>query len=135
MTTCDGLGARQVLEAVPGLTYRQLDYWTRTGRLRAHQHNASGTRLLNEERGRGHAACWPQFEIEIARRMILLIGAGFTIDAAATIADDTLRACRWHDRRNGVYLLLEGLPGYQAYQADVRELSRELREDPKVGIA
>jgi DNA-binding transcriptional MerR regulator len=49
-----------------GATYRQLDYWTRQGLLRP----VGGA-------GSGFAREWPAREVDVARRMVELVDAGF----------------------------------------------------------
>lgn len=59
-----------------GLTYRQLDYWTRVGHLNADDPTP----------GSGRRRHWPQSEIAVAARMARLIAAGFTVPRAADLA-------------------------------------------------
>lgn len=62
-----------------GLTYRQLDYWTTNGYL---------STAYETNPGSGHARRWPASEIDVAGRIVALIGLGFTARAAAGMARD-----------------------------------------------
>lgn len=64
---------------VVGLSYRQLDYWTRRGYLRSDG---------NPMPGSGRPRTWSEHEVAIARAMVRLIGCGFTVSAAARLARD-----------------------------------------------
>lgn len=79
---CTGLDAPRVLDRVRGLSYRQLDYWTRTGRITAHTHP------FNVVSGSGVPHCWPRDEVEVAARMFRLIRLGFNLAAATDLARD-----------------------------------------------
>jgi len=115
VTDCKGLGRNEVLDQVPGLDYWTLNRWTRAGHVACHYHSG-GARPAGPAPadqvfptgGQGKKACWPAKETEVLRRMVLLTGAGFTASAAAGIARETVRARRWHARRPGVYVLLQG---------------------------
>jgi DNA-binding transcriptional MerR regulator len=61
----------QMLEA-SGLTYRQLDYWTRNGLLKC----------VKKTVGSGHTRKWLDGEVHVARAMCLLTEAGVAPDAA-----------------------------------------------------
>jgi DNA-binding transcriptional MerR regulator len=58
-----------------GLTYRQIDHWSRRGWLRP---SAPG--------GTGNARVWPQAELQIADLMRRLTRAGLAVEAAAQAA-------------------------------------------------
>jgi DNA-binding transcriptional MerR regulator len=77
---CDGLGAPEVLAHIPGLTYRKLDYWSRTKHLTPHTHNPKG------EGGSGIPFCWSPDQVELAARMFQLTNLGFSLVAAADLA-------------------------------------------------
>lgn len=62
--------------ALPGVTYRQLDYWVRAGYLRP----------TVPTPGTGTARDWSPEEIEIARLMARLTAAGFDLAVAARVA-------------------------------------------------
>lgn len=136
MTEPCGITAPDVLKAVPGLTVRRLDFWSRTGRLLPHFHphlrgvGADGRPDHGQlvDRSTGTHACYSPAEVEIARRMVMLIRAGFDVPAAAEVARETVEAGRWHTRRGGVYVLLEGCDGYKAHQAAIRALRDALSE-------
>jgi hypothetical protein len=76
--TCDGLRAPEVLAAVPGLTYRQLDYWTNTERIKPHTHGGA--------EGSGHPFCYPPDQVALASRMFRLISMGFSLGKATDLA-------------------------------------------------
>ena len=57
--------------AATGATYRMLDHWVRRNYL--HPDHAGGT---------GHPRTWPAEEIRVARRMVELVAAGLTVEAA-----------------------------------------------------
>lgn len=59
-----------------GLTYRQLDFWTTRGYLRADVASP----------GSGRNRTWPQSEVRVAELMVHLTDAGVTVEAAARIA-------------------------------------------------
>lgn len=80
--TPDPLPDRRKLTTLPdlaalGITYRQLDYWTRVGYLRT---------VAEPTPGSGRRRTWPPEELAVARRMGRLIRAGFEVDAAALTA-------------------------------------------------
>lgn len=60
-----------------GLTWRQIDYWTRQGYLRPDDEWARGT---------GNARVYPDEEMRVALRMRDLTGVGFTPKHAARLA-------------------------------------------------
>jgi hypothetical protein len=62
--------------AFTGLTYRQLDHWTRTGLIHA----------AAEPGGSGKPRQWPFDEMDVARLAAHLIAAGFNTSAAIYIA-------------------------------------------------
>lgn len=61
---------------VPGLSYRQLDYWVRVGYLRPG--NPTG--------GSGTVRSWPDDELAVAQTMARLVAAGLTVAAAHMVA-------------------------------------------------
>lgn len=74
----EGLTASEVLDAVPGLTYRQLDFWSRTGRIQP----------LPGKHGSGHYHRYTSEQVRVIGRMHRLVMLGFTLDAAHHIATD-----------------------------------------------
>jgi hypothetical protein len=71
----------QARPAELGITYRQLDHWTRLGYLRPvqpHWNIRSG--------GTGYARQWPESELAIAASMGRLIRLGLTVEAAHRVA-------------------------------------------------
>ena len=59
-----------------GMTYRQLDHWTRRGYLRADEPTP----------GSGHRRTWPPREVEVARTMARLVAAGMSPRQASEVA-------------------------------------------------
>lgn len=57
------------------ITYRQLDYWTRTGHLHA-----------SADSGAGYDRLWPAGEIRVARATKALLDAGFGLAVAREIS-------------------------------------------------
>jgi hypothetical protein len=70
------MNARQILDALPGLTYRQLDGWTRAGYLRA----------LPPDPGTGRARRYAAGEVEVAALMLRLKQAGLNTRTAHRVA-------------------------------------------------
>jgi hypothetical protein len=68
--------AGDLLEAVPGLSYRQIDHWSVKGWLRA----------VEVHPGHGVQRCWSDEEVEVARRALQLIRLGFTASKATHFA-------------------------------------------------
>lgn len=66
-----------------GLTYRQLDHWTRRRYLRAHNPGA----------GTGHTRLWPRREADVADIMLRLTDAGILPSVATGIARAALVSC------------------------------------------
>lgn len=83
---CDGLNYHQVLARIPGMTYRQLDFWVRTGRLKCHHHLGS-SRAIDPWGGSGTERCWPPDQVTIAARIYKLLTRGIRdVDTALAIA-------------------------------------------------
>lgn len=59
-----------------GITYRQLDFWSRRGYLKA----------SNPDCGSGREKHWPEAELRVADVMYRLTKAGLTVKAAHTVA-------------------------------------------------
>jgi hypothetical protein len=62
--------------AAIGVTYRQLDYWVRTGRIRVDEPTP----------GSGQRRTWPDGELEVAARIGRLLKAGLSLAEAAHVA-------------------------------------------------
>jgi len=62
---CDGLSAPEVLTTA-GITYRQLDYWSSTNRIRCR--------------------CWPMSQVKIMSRVGALLRRGLHLDHAFVLA-------------------------------------------------
>lgn len=73
-----------VPEPLREISYRRIDYWCRRGYLHPE----------DDGLGSGNYRRWPEMEIEVARKMAVLIDGGFTPAAAARIARSTLEASR-----------------------------------------
>lgn len=69
---------QHVLANVPGLSYRMLDFWSRTGRLAC----VPGTDFP----GSGGRRLWPTEDYPAIRRMVLLARAGLPVDLARALA-------------------------------------------------
>jgi hypothetical protein len=83
-----GMDMHQVLAAIPGMTYRQLDFWTRTGRIRAH-HHYQNSEQIPVNAGSGSDRCWPHDQVALAGRIFKLLARGVTnLDAARATAAD-----------------------------------------------
>ena len=92
------------LEAELGITYRQLDYWTRNGLLRPERRpNAAGAYA-----GSGVWRRWPEAEVEIARRMGVLTRAGVTVALAAAFARESWPS---GEIAPGITLTVQEVPG------------------------
>ncbi len=78
-----GLNMNEVLQAIPGLTVRQYNYWARSGRIHLHYHLRG---LIVQQGGHGSQACWPHHQVDIARRMLRLVHRGIDVDTAHTLA-------------------------------------------------
>jgi hypothetical protein len=72
------LTARDVIEAT-GISYRQLDYWVRTGRI-----NCAET----HDQGSGYTRYIPESELPILSDVARLLKAGLTLDAAFDAASE-----------------------------------------------
>lgn len=87
------------LQDTAGITYRQLDYWTTTGYLRAD---------LPDGTGSGHARYYPLNEVRIARLMRRLIEAGLTVDVAANVARNRIESPKpVIDLTEGVHVVID----------------------------
>jgi hypothetical protein len=88
-----GLNMHEVLAHIPGMTYRQLDFWTKSGRITRHFHH--GGRIVTEG-GSGKIGCWPRDQVAIASRMHQLTTRGIeNLDIAKAIATDLEVAMDW----------------------------------------
>ena len=70
------MNAGQLLERLPGLTYRQLDRWTNAGYLRATQAGE----------GAGHARDYSAEEVRVAALRVRLHGAGLNVASSPRAA-------------------------------------------------
>lgn len=68
---------RDVADAAD-ITYRQLDYWMRTGRI---------TPSIRPPRGQGSQTIWSDSDVQLVRRVASLTGMGLDIDAAFDLAN------------------------------------------------
>lgn len=62
--------------ALPGMTYRKLDYWSRVGILRP----------VNPAAGSGVKRLWPRDELGVAMAVCRLLDAGFSLNVARDVA-------------------------------------------------
>lgn len=88
-TGCAGLGMHQVFQRIPGLTYRQLDFWTRTGRLKFHHHaQGSNGKAVIISGGSGTERCWPPNQVNLAARVYRLTLRGIGVETAFALAQN-----------------------------------------------
>jgi hypothetical protein len=76
----DSVGVAAVLAAVPGLSYRRLDFWTRRGWL--------VPVVRDEDAGSGFPRRYTLAEVAVASRMWALVEVGFETSVAAGAARD-----------------------------------------------
>ena len=81
---CEGLQSSEILERIP-ITYRQLDFWTRSGRLTCHYHS-KGKIITDGKGGSGSTACWLPDQIKIIGRVLKLIECGFDLGRSFELA-------------------------------------------------
>lgn len=81
-TTEPDLVGTAALVAASGLTFRQIDYWTRLGLL----HTTAWDGECNPTDGSGRYRHYPIGEVHIAQTAARLLAAGFTVEAALDIA-------------------------------------------------
>lgn len=81
---CNHLDYHQMIQAT-GLTPRQLDVWTRTGRIEAHRHavNRGG-----RQAGPGVNRYWSANQVIRVIDLKQLMALGFTLEAAARLRGD-----------------------------------------------
>ena len=91
----DGILAPEVL-ARTGATYRQLDFWTRTGlvRVAGDQHPGSGVPRV-----------FPRAEVDVIADVMRLVAVGFCVRPAFAIARERA-AGDLHDLAPGISLIL-----------------------------
>jgi hypothetical protein len=84
-----GLDMHQVRAAIPGMTYRQLDFWTRSNRITAHHHYQNSQQIILVNPGSGTDRCWPHDQVALAGRIFKMIARGVVnLDAARALAVD-----------------------------------------------
>lgn len=66
-----------LVEATPGLTYRQLDYWARCGYVEPEGEARPGSGLVRT---------WAPEQADMVRRITRLLGVGFVLQAAIEYA-------------------------------------------------
>jgi hypothetical protein len=84
---CDGVGHAEVLEKTR-ISSRQLDYWTRSGRIKSHYHLRG---KIVSHGGSGSIACWLPDQVKLIERVAALLRRGFELDHAFILATN-LRA-------------------------------------------
>lgn len=72
----DGYVTSVAFLRLPGMTYRKLDYWTRTHVLHA----------AADHVGSGYKRLWPADEVGVCAAILRLCSAGIALDVAARIA-------------------------------------------------
>lgn len=74
-----------------GISYRQLNFWTTTGRLQAHRHVGDEVvAYRSTSTGSGVPACWPLAEVAKAARIKKLLDMGFDLEPAVLLANSRL---------------------------------------------
>jgi len=85
MITCDGLRSDEILDRLP-ITYRQLNNWTATGRVKvAHYH--LGKEIVTKG-GSGRPGCYSPDQIKIIARVAKLLECGFDLQRSFELASD-----------------------------------------------
>jgi hypothetical protein len=82
---CEGVGFDEILQ-LTGITYRQLDYWTASGRIKAHWHK--GGKVFSKPAGSGSVAHWMPDQVAIIGRVAALLRCGFELVHAFQLATD-----------------------------------------------
>lgn len=76
MSTGETFTSAEVMDAT-GLTYRQVDYWTRMGWLRT---------VTAPTPGSGYWRAYPRAEVRVAHLMVAMANAGVAVQVAAEAA-------------------------------------------------
>jgi DNA-binding transcriptional MerR regulator len=69
-------GADDMLRLVPGLSYRQLDFWTSQNYIKVNETHP----------GHGVYRCWDASEVDVLRRAVRLLDFGFRARQAISLA-------------------------------------------------
>lgn len=77
------LTASEVLELIPGLTYKRLEWWTGTGRIKA---------IPSRHIGSGHHREYALDQVAVISRIFRLVQLGFNLNAAHQMATDRATA-------------------------------------------
>src|SRR4249920_3247823 len=72
----NGVGSLEVLERISGLTYKQLDFWTAAGRVKA----------LPGRTGSGNYRRYSEDQVQLIARIHRLLTYGFTLNTAEQLA-------------------------------------------------
>jgi len=79
---CDGMQYEEVLDRA-GCTYRQLVYWSQSGRVKAHYHVGG---KITTKGGSGRIACWSPEQAKIVERVAALLRRGFELEHSFILA-------------------------------------------------
>lgn len=71
-----------LVRAIPGLTYRRLDHWIRSGYIPDHDYLEAGS---------GHPRTFGPHQVLVLRHMAALVNEGIKVEAAATAAVGAVR--------------------------------------------
>ena len=82
---CEGTQSAELIEML-GIDYRRLEYWTQSGRVRAHYH--LGGEIHERAAGIGSTACYLPDQVKIAGRIVALMSNGFRLEQAFQLATD-----------------------------------------------
>jgi hypothetical protein len=83
---CAGSQHAEILEAT-GITYRQLNYWTKAKYVSCHYH-VGGKIIEGKPGGSGSTACWPPDQVKRIGRIKRLLDCGFDLLRCFQLATD-----------------------------------------------
>ena len=87
--TCPGMRWPEIHERFPDLSYRQVDYWSRNGRLTPHQHDVGGNTITDRAQfTSGHFNCWPPDQVAALNRYDQLTRYDMKGDKIIALASD-----------------------------------------------
>lgn len=106
-----------------GATARQVDHWTRGGRLRSDS---------PESLGAGNRRSWPDEEVAVCRLLVRLTAAGLAIDRAELVARGE------YEIGPGILVFINGdglQHGVEGGEGDGEDPAQEADGDPAEGVA
>jgi hypothetical protein len=139
------LTSREVCNAA-GITYRNLDYWTRVGYIKADFATASGVTLTAEQLdalpeawrtastpGSGEKRFYTRFEADVADRIGVLVRNGIVLACAARIARSWAEHPAWPVYLgDGITIRMDDWHPEHPHQADYVEAYRAAHAAPAV---